>query len=196
MLSYEGMDAYADSIQRYINEGMISQASELYYPVRLKSSGAYSLDGLRERGADHIELRMIDLNPFAPDGISLDDLRFLQLFLIWLASRPPLRLGTSGQLLALQNHKNAAAYDWSIIRIAGENGHFSPLAAALDGVVREMEDFYAGEDASVRSALAAQREKLRDQTRRYACRVRECFGGNYIRSGLRRAAEIQENFYV
>lgn len=59
-----------------------------------------------------------------------------------------------------------------------------------------MESFFADADASDRSALERQREKLRDPTRRCAVRVRSAFGGDYIRSGLRRAAEIQEGFYV
>lgn len=195
LLSCESMEEYVKSIQKYIDSGMISQASELYYPVRLKSAGAYSLDALREQGADHIELRMIDLNPFAQDGIALEDLRFLQLLLLWLASRPRKPLDASGQVFALQNHKNAAAYDWSMIRIARE-GRFVPLRQALDEVLTEMESFFAEADASDRSALSCQREKLRDPTRRCAVRVRSAFGGDYIRSGLRRAAEIQEGFYV
>lgn len=195
LLSCESMEDYVQSIQKYIDSGMISQASELYYPVRLKSAGAYSLDALQEQGADHIELRMIDLNPFAPNGIALDDLRFLQLLLLWLASRPRKPLDASAQVFALQNHKNAAAYDWSMIRIARE-GRFVPLSEALDEVLTAMESFFADADEAARSALACQREKLRDPTQRYAIRVRSAFGGDYIRSGLRRAEEIQEAFHV
>lgn len=196
LLSYENMNAYTDSIRRYIDQGLISQESELYYPVRLKSSGAYSLKGLRERGADHIELRMIDLNPYAPDGIDINDLRFLQLFLIWLSSRSRRRLNASDQLFALQNHKNAAAFDWNIIRISGDDGSYLPLSDALDHVLTEIEHFFEDDGPSVHSALSAQREKLRDPSRRYAFRVRFDYGRNYIRSGLRRAEEIQEAFYV
>ena len=71
-----------------------------------------------------------------------------------------------------------------------------PLCTALDGVLKEMENFFAHEDEHIRTALSAQRDKISDKTRRYACRVRAQFEGNYLRSGLRRAAEIQENFYV
>ena len=196
LLSYDGMDAYVNSIQRYIDGGLISQASELYYPVRLKSSGEYSLEGLLVRGADHIELRMIDLNPYAPDGIDRNDLIFLQLFLVWLASLPRRQMNASDQLFALQNHKNAAAFDWNIIRIALSDGSYSPLSQALESVLEEIEEFFSGETGTVLDALNWQRGKLRDPTRRYAWRVRYDFGRKYIRSGLRRADEIQEQFNV
>ncbi|MDO4804955.1 MAG: hypothetical protein Q4A32_09070 [Lachnospiraceae bacterium] len=192
LLSYENMDAYVDSIKCFIDRGLISQESELYYPVRIKCSGAYSLKGLRERGADYIELRMIDLNPFSLDGIDQDDLRFLQLLLIWLSSRPRRRLDASGQLFSLQNHKNAAAFDWNISRILGKDGVYMPLSDALDGVLTQMEDFFAENGPTVRAALEAQRAKLCDPARRYAYRVRLDYGRDYIRSGLRRAKEIQE----
>lgn len=196
LLCYDSMDAYADSIQRYIEAGLIAQESELYYPVRLKSPGAYSLQSLRERGADHIELRMIDLNPFAVDGIALEDLQFLQLFLVWLAAQPRRRLDEAGQVAALQNHKRSAAYDWSMIRITDPAGRSVPLALALEAVLGEMEQFFQADSGDIHSALRCQWEKLREPSKRYASRVRAQFGGDYIRSGLSRAAEIQERFHV
>ena len=196
VLSYESMEKYVDSIQRYIDGGMISRASELYYPVRIKSSGAYSLEELRKKGADHIELRMIDLNPFSEDGIAPEDLCFLQLFLIWLASVPPRKMDAGAQLLALQNHKSAAAYDWSISRIMETEGISIPLNRALDSVLREMEEFYKDSSKVTLSVLQSQREKIKDENKRYAVRVRKEYGENYIHSGLQRAVEIQESFYV
>ena len=85
ILDYTSAKAYADSIQSYIDSGMIRYPSELYYPIRLKNFGPYSLDGLRE-GISHIELRMVDLNPLVRAGIDERDVLFSQLFLGRLAS--------------------------------------------------------------------------------------------------------------
>ena len=68
ILDYTSAAAYADSIQSYIDSGMIRYPSELYYPIRLKNFGPYSLEGLKE-GISHIELRMVDLNPLVRAGI-------------------------------------------------------------------------------------------------------------------------------
>ena len=70
ILDYTSAAAYADSIQSYIDSGMIRYPSELYYPIRLKNFGPYSLEGLKE-GISHIELRMVDLNPLVRAGIVL-----------------------------------------------------------------------------------------------------------------------------
>lgn len=195
LLSYERMEDYTASIQRYLDSGLISRSSELYYPVRVKCGGAYSLEGLRSYGAHHIELRMIDLNPFSEAGITLEDLQFLQLFLLWLSARPRRRLEEGGQLQALQNHKQAAGYDWTIAKIVTPEGTRT-LSAALEDVLAEMEHFYDGAPEWVFPALACQREKVSQQERRYACRVRRAFGEDYLNCGLRRAREIQECYHV
>lgn len=82
ILDYTSAAAYADSIQSYIDSGMIRYPSELYYPIRLKNFGPYSLEGLKE-GISHIELRMVDLNPLVRAGIDERDVLFSQLFLVW-----------------------------------------------------------------------------------------------------------------
>lgn len=86
IISYDSIDEYVDSMEAYVTEGLLIEARELYYPVRIKPPGKYSAEALREKGVQHIELRMIDVNPFSDEGLDIRDLRFLQLFLIWLSS--------------------------------------------------------------------------------------------------------------
>jgi len=47
-------------------------------------------DALLYRGIEYIEIRSIDINPFSPIGIDENQIRFLDLFLIWciLADSP------------------------------------------------------------------------------------------------------------
>ena len=47
-----------------------------HYPIRLKPRGANRLETLREQGVNHIELRMIDLNPLRKEGINVRDVKF------------------------------------------------------------------------------------------------------------------------
>ena len=108
IFDYTNIRAYADSIQRYVDEGLLRFPTELYYPVRLKPRGVNNLNTLREQGVDHIELRMFDLNPLVPGGIDERDLTFAKLFLVWLASTPREAISTKAQVQAVQNFKNAA----------------------------------------------------------------------------------------
>ncbi|MGM9661135.1 MAG: hypothetical protein ACI3WQ_11095, partial [Faecousia sp.] len=117
IFDYSNIRAYADSIQHYVDDGLLRFPTELYYPVRLKPRGVNNLNTLREDGVDHIELRMFDLNPLVPAGIDERDLTFAQLFLVWLASTPREFLSTKAQVQAVQNFKNAAHYDLKTVKI-------------------------------------------------------------------------------
>lgn len=88
IFDYDNLRAYADSIQSYVDDGLLRFPTELYYPIRLKPAGKNSLPALRENGVNHIELRMFDLNPFAPHGVDERDVAFAELLLCYLASTP------------------------------------------------------------------------------------------------------------
>lgn len=195
VLSYESVEAYTDSISDYLKQGLLIQARELYYPVRIKPPGKYTLDGLRENGVSHIELRQIDLNPFERDGVDPRDMQFLRLFLVWLASLEMAPLEQKDQMQAIQNHKSAAAYDWDIARVALPGEKPAPLRAQLIRLLDAMELFYSGDAQAVRE-IRYQKEKTADDRKRYAARVRDVFGSDYIGEGIRRAREIQEAFHV
>ena len=77
LLDYENLQSYVKSIESYVAQGQLKEAAELYYPVRLKPKGENTLERLKNYGVDHIELRMLDLNPLEPVGIRREDLKFL-----------------------------------------------------------------------------------------------------------------------
>lgn len=144
IFDYTNIRAYADSIQRYVDEGLLRFPTELYYPVRLKPRGVNNLNTLREQGVDHIELRMFDLNPLMPGGIDERDLTFAQLFLMWLASTPREGLSTKAQVQAVQNFKNAAHYDLKTVKIVPPDGEVTSVANAALKVLNRMAEFYEG----------------------------------------------------
>ncbi|MBQ9061100.1 MAG: hypothetical protein IJ128_08150 [Firmicutes bacterium] len=195
ILSYGTVDSYADSIEVYLKQGMLIQARELYYPVRIKPPGRYTLKGLRELGINHIELRQIDLNPLVEEGLDLRDAEFLKLLLVWLASKEMEPLSMQDQMQALQNHKTAAAYDWDLARIALPGQKAAALRQYLNELLEEMDDFFGGM-SQAEQIIAYQKKKLQAEENRYACRVREIYADDYIGSGIRRAQQIQEAFYV
>lgn len=51
-------------------------------PKRAIQSGERPLHALRERGVEYVEVRLLDLDPFEPVGISAQTLRFLDVFLL------------------------------------------------------------------------------------------------------------------
>ena len=194
VLDYSSIPAYTASIQKYVDNGMLCQAAELYYPVRIKNPGVYSLAGLAEKGIDHIELRMIDLNPFSDQGIELRDAVFMKLFLIWLASREATDLSAAQQVQALQNYKTAAAYDWDIAKIVTADGRSVSVREALREILTEMQRFFDFGSPLTRNNLSFQLSKVEDDNNRYAVRALREYGEDYIARGLERARQIQEKF--
>ncbi len=193
ILSYQSVDAYTDTIQDYIDRGLLLQARELYYPIRIKPTGAYTLEALKKTGINRLELRQIDLNPFVQESVDLRDMEFLRLLLVWLASQEMESLSQKDQMQALQNHKAAAAYDPDLARITLKGQETKTLRQELEELLRAMEIFYQS-DPYARPILLYQREKTENEKSRYACRVRTVYGKDFINEGMRRAREIQEKF--
>lgn len=193
VLDYTSVGAYAQSIQRYIDEGLIKYPSELYYPIRIKPRGAYGLEGMRAGNISHIELRMFDLNPLYAAGVAYDDVFFAQLFLVWLASKPACALDKKAQVQAVQNFKNASRFDLKTVKIVAPDGEIFTVARAARNTINIMMDFYrsigAGQD--VMDCLERQYLKFEDGSTRYAYKIRQRFGGGFVQKGLELARARQ-----
>ena len=83
--NYDTVEDYVESINKYVNDGVIDSHKELYSQVRLKAKEPKNfLNSLLEDGISYLEYRSIDINPFEKGGISLNDLYFLQLLNIYM----------------------------------------------------------------------------------------------------------------
>lgn len=83
---------------RQLNDHVLQLENELYAPIRPKRaprSSERSLVALERRGIEYIELRTLDVNPFAPFGVEKSQLQFLDLFLVWCLLRPSAELTAS-----------------------------------------------------------------------------------------------------
>ncbi len=192
IFDYSTLSSYVDSIQDYVDQGLLAFPTELYYPVRLKPRGKNVLKTLREEGVDHIELRMIDLNPLAPFGIDERDVAFAQLLLVWLASTPRRVLSIQDQVQAVQNFKNAAHYDLKTVKIGSSTGKTIPVANAALEVLDQMLEFYQGFPQEIGKILAFQRAKFEKAENRYAWKIREAFQDGFVKKGLELAQKLQQ----
>ena len=191
VFDYTNIQRYADGIRKYVDADLLYSVSELYYPVRLKSKGENSLDALKETGADHIELRMFDLNPLAPGGLDVRDVQFTQLFLIWLASLPRRNMSLADQVLAVQNFKNAAHYDLRTVHIVMPELKGKAAENALESALYVMEKIRAFYRPLlpelpdwVEPVLRFENGKLKHPEKRYAAVVRERFSGSFLEKGI------------
>lgn len=196
VFDYEDTDAYTRSIERYCKSRLIKAPSELYYPIRLKPPGTYTMENLKEKGIQRIELRMIDLNPFEESGLSYYDLQFFHLLLVWLACLPDDPLTDEMQILAAQNFKNAAHFDLKTARISklrdGEEISIPAFDEALS-ILNRLENFASEFAPDYFESILIQKKKLLEPLEfRYSWKMRRLFHKNYVREGLKLASERQD----
>lgn len=204
-LSYADFDSYINSIVRYEREGFICSVQELYYPIRLKPAGENSLEALREKGVNHIELRMLDLNPMCCAGVARRDLIFIHLLIayrtaellqVWddaeALKRPDafslqedfMRKDLRGPLSErerLMLHRTA-----SEIRFWEENPEYKRRALAL---LEDMRRFYAEyekkgnyipKDYRIPEVIEFERQKILCPDQRYSTQIRKKYQPDYI----------------
>lgn len=170
-VSYNGLDGYAASLHEALTKpypayeavGIVNPGGEYnqlatsllqieneFYgtirPKRVIRRGERPLHALRERGVEYVEVRLLDLNPFVPIGITAQTLRFLDVFLLHclLSDSPP---DTPQEIAALgRNQHQTAAFgrqpglllerdrgEIALVEWGGElMESFAPVAAVLD----------------------------------------------------------------
>ncbi|WNV02936.1 glutamate--cysteine ligase [Candidatus Methylospira mobilis] len=92
---FEKIGVKVDGEYRQLNANILQISNEYYSPVRPKQiafAGERPTMALYNRGVRYIELRAIDLGWQRPSGISLEDMRFLEVFLLFcfLQESPPI----------------------------------------------------------------------------------------------------------
>lgn len=180
ILNYGSLSDYIGSIRRYIDEGNLRSVSELYYPVRVKPRGVNTLETLAEKGINHLELRVLDVNPLSPTGIFAEDMYFVYLLLLYLTTLPHQHLTEEEQVKAINDVKAAAVFGNPAIRERAEN------------VLNEIQAFVEEHIPSGRTILDYQRRKSQVGGS-YAEQVSQRFGEDYMTKGLALAKEYQRS---
>ncbi len=193
ILNYNGLSEYVDSIQKYVRDGRLHSASELYIPIRLKPRGTNTLERLLEKGIDHIELRMLDLNPLSPAGILQQDLEFIHLLLIYAAFHKEGTFGEVEQKAAVSNMKNAAKFGDSVLIDISKTTKMKINHAAMS-ILKDMKSFFEkiGIDESGLQMIDYQIEKVNNPKKRYAQMILELFGEQYVEKGMALAQAYAE----
>lgn len=195
LLEYDNLQNYVKSIESYVEKRQLKAPAELYYPVRLKPPGENSLERLKELGVNHIELRMIDLNPMDPVGIHKEDVKFFHLLILYLMSLEDTAFLPFEQVMALKNEKMASKYEEQGIMI--ENGWNSslPVKYAALHILASMERFFGKfRNPELLKIIRFQEQKIFCPKERYAVQVREAFQEDYVKRGVALAEKYANQF--
>ncbi len=132
-----------------LSTNLLQIENEYYGTIRPKrriNSGERALRALDERGVEYVEARCLDLDPFAPAGITESTSRFMDVFLLsCLLCDSPLDQSSSPQLASHNQHTVAERGREPGLQLVTETGEVSlrhwgeavlarlrPIAAVLD----------------------------------------------------------------
>lgn len=91
---------------RQLNDNVLQIENELYAPIRPKrvtKSTETPSEALADRGIEYIEIRSLDVNPFALTGITTEQMSVLDSLLVWMALQPSAPM-TSEEMLTCRSN--------------------------------------------------------------------------------------------
>ncbi|MEW6981577.1 glutamate--cysteine ligase [Colwelliaceae bacterium 6471] len=97
---FDKIGVKVDGKYQQLNSNVLQIENELYAPIRPKrvaNPGEKPSEALQNRGVEYIEVRALDVNPFADTGISIEQVYFLDVFLTYCALLPNQELDCSVQ---------------------------------------------------------------------------------------------------
>jgi glutamate--cysteine ligase len=188
---------------RQLSTTLLQIENEFYSTVRPKRRirrGERPLHALRERGVEYVEVRLMDLDPFAPIGITPATCRLLDVFLLhclsapspedtpqeigeWQANQQTVALrGREPGLLLLRNSRPVPLRDWArdVLNAC------EPIAAEVDEKL--------GAATAHREALAEARRRLEDPDSTPSARVLQAMARNH-QNEFARFAIIQSTLH-
>lgn len=141
-----------------LNDNILQIENELYAsirPKRVQKSGETPSQALADRGIEYIEIRSLDVNPFAKVGITEEQVNFLDLFLTWCAIIP------SEELSELQSSQ--LTENLNKIVIEGRKPDLTLQIDGCDKTVAQWGSFITLELKKLASVLDKNRENPRYQ---------------------------------
>ena len=193
--NYDSVEKYLESINGYINDGLIDSHKELYSQVRLKPSNIKNFkESLLNDGIKYLEYRTIDINPFEKGGISLDDLKFLQVFNIYLLTKEESNY-EKWQEEALENQQSIAVHGIDNIELKQDGNSINRIDFGLQ-ILKEVmfinNELSLGFEDIIKNMI----NKIEDSKLTYSYRITEKIKEEgYIDTFLNLAKEYKESAY-
>lgn len=130
---YQSIGVKVDGEFQQLNSNVLQIENEFYSTIRPKRTtelGERPTCALAKRGVEYIEVRALDVNPFSSVGITAEQMRFLDIFLVYCLLEQSPALSASEQQVTEQNLKKVVT-----------DGRRNNLELIQDGQPRLMQDW-------------------------------------------------------
>ncbi|MSR13365.1 MAG: glutamate--cysteine ligase [Gammaproteobacteria bacterium] len=184
---YEVIGLYDGEQRIQLSSNVLQLENEFYSYIRPKraiNSGEKPSTALRERGVEYVEMRALDISTFSPTGVAIEDMHFLEVFLLLclLAESAPIKAeelwaieyneltialrGREPGLRLIEGERRIAVTEW-----AGE------IFSAMDPICEILDR--DAPDKPYRAALARQRQALADPSLLPSARVMQALRSSH-----------------
>jgi len=162
-ISYNSRKKYAEDIKKLVSQGKLISEKEYYSPIRLKAKDNKNLlRSIEEDGIEYLEVRLLDLNPTVKTGISIDQLYFVHLFLLFCLFTDEDKLTAQDTWEGNKNHDLVAHYGRKVDLELFSNGKFKLLKdlgieiiSKIEKIVEDLEISNLNYTNTLREALEA-----------------------------------------
>ncbi len=169
---YEEIGVKKDGQFIQLNTNVLQIENEYYSdirPKRVTEPGEKPIAALKDRGVEYIEVRILDINPFIPEGISAQQMRFMDAFLLHclLAQCPQTSDTRCQEIRSNQSNVIMRGRDPSLTLVRGTEG--VPFKQAADELLESIMETAklldkAHDTFDYTSAVFAQQAKVDDSS--------------------------------
>lgn len=164
-----------------LNDSILQSEAEFYSSIRAKRvapSGSNFLQVLLDRGVEYVEVRLLDLDPFEPLGISPHTVRFLDAFLLYcLLEDSPKH--DAAMLEQVRKNQNTAVIEGRKPNVLLENGDHKitlkdwakQILDSMSSLARHLDSTLGGNEHE--QSLALQQSKVSNSANTPSARILE-----------------------
>lgn len=201
LVPWTSVKEYNKKIKELVSTGELSNAREFYSAVRLKGKDNKNLlESIEKDGVLYMELRLLDINPFDKNGISLKTAYLIHLFILLALLSKDCEYDEYQQKIAEKNHdiivNEGLSKEITLYTREGNEISIEEFASHILGNMERMVDLFDFKDPLYREAIEDAREMINDRTRTLAYRVNTEVGKRgFMNFHLETANKYKEDSY-
>ncbi len=140
--SFKTIGVKVDGKYRQLNNNVLQIENEFYSTIRPKRvalNGETPTQALERAGVEYIEVRALDVNPFSPVGITAEQMRMLDLLLMYCLLQPSPEMDWDEQVIADDNFTRAVMDGRNPRLTLLQNGFERPISDWLEEIFADLQ---------------------------------------------------------
>ena len=206
---YQVFNGLHDGKRWQLNDQLLQIENEYYAPIRPKrvlAPGQRPLAALRQAGVEYLEVRCLDLNPYEPVGITAEQMRCVDLFLLMCLMLPSPALKPDESRINQQNLATVVNHGRDPQQTLMVNGventivqHAQHLAGQMQQVATWLDGANAGDvhSGDYAVALAPYRQALQTPQQLLSARIEADItraGGSFYTWAMQQSQQCRQRF--